>query len=141
MHAITSAGVRKWFASANQPDTSVPPTVGSDGSVFVGGLGVHAFTSAGARRWVFAPATESSMGYPVVDGNGTVYASGFVTIYAIDPTGAKAWEAALPGAQNDPAYSTQLGPVAIAANGTLYASFVGATSLAEYSPDLYAFTR
>lgn len=94
-------------------DVDGGPTIGADGTIYVGGDGIHAVWPDGRLRWKLATGEHVSTA-PAIDDDGIVYAgSQDDSIYAINPDGTKRWELRTRGdVESSPA---------VGADGTVYA--------------------
>ncbi len=73
-------------------DADGGPTIGGDGTIYLGGDGVHAVWPDGALRWKFTTAEHVS-GAPAIADDGTIIAtSQDDAVYALAPDGTKRWE-------------------------------------------------
>ena len=122
-------GAQKWRFRIGQCDSSAfgpegvrcdadgGPTLGPDGTIYLGGDGVYAVWPDGTLRWKLATPQHVSVA-PALAPDGTVYAAcQDNALYAVRPDGTKAWELRI----DDDIDSA---PV-VAPDGTIY---VGATT-------------
>src|SRR5258706_374008 len=73
-------------------DVAGGPTIGPDGTIYVGGDGIHAVWPDGTLRWKLAT-PEHVASTPALGADGTVYAgSQDDALYAVTPDGTKKWE-------------------------------------------------
>jgi outer membrane protein assembly factor BamB len=73
-------------------DADGGPTLGPDGTIYLGGDGVHAVWPNGTLRWKLATSEHVSAA-PAVTDDGAVFAtSQDDTLYALEPGGSKRWE-------------------------------------------------
>ena len=64
---------------------SASPSVGSDGTVYVGTRFVFAFRSDGSQMWNFTVNCCEGFGGPAIGPDGTIYAGGDRGLYALRP--------------------------------------------------------
>ena len=113
---------RGFGPESSRCDVDGGPTIGPDGTIYVGGDGIHAVWPDGTLRWKVATAEHVASG-PALGEDGTVYAgSQDDALYAIAPDGVKRWEVRT-GKDVD-------APPAIGADGTIY---VGSDDHALYA--------
>ena len=124
LYAVTAAGALKWKLrlgncdpkgfgpESSRCDVDGGPTIGADGTIYVGGDGIHAVWPDGTLRWKFATA-EHVASTPAIGSDGTVYAGcQDDALYAVAPDGTKRWEVRTGGdVDSSPA---------IGADGTIY---------------------
>jgi len=73
-------------------DVDGGPTIGADGTIYVGGDGLHAIWPNGTLRWKLAT-PEHVASTPAIGADGTVYAGcQDDALYAVAPDGKKRWE-------------------------------------------------
>ena len=73
-------------------DVDGGPTIGPDGTIYVGGDGLYAVWPNGKLRWKFATA-EHVPTAPAIGDDGTIYIGCLDdAVYAVRPDGTKAWE-------------------------------------------------
>lgn len=124
LYAVKPEGSLKWKLhlgdcdpkgfgpESSRCDVDGGPTIGPDGTIYVGGDGIHAVWPDGTLRWKVATA-EHVASTPALAPDGTVYAgSQDDALYAIAPDGTKKWEVRTGG-------DIDAAP-AIAADGTIY---------------------
>ena len=103
LYAVKSDGSLKWKLrlgdcdpkgfgpESSRCDVDGGPTIGPDGTVYVGGDGIHAVWPDGTLRWKLATA-EHVASTPALAADGTVYAgSEDDALYAVKPDGAVKW--------------------------------------------------
>jgi hypothetical protein len=94
VYALTPDGGLKWIYHT-RIFASGPPSIGQDGSVYVGdSTTITALSSSGALKWTFTyPGGRSLAAGPTVGPDGKIYAffDPIVGIYAFTPTGSIAW--------------------------------------------------
>ncbi|MBL9167626.1 MAG: PQQ-binding-like beta-propeller repeat protein [Verrucomicrobiales bacterium] len=112
----------KWTAPCGATISS--PSIGRDGTIYIGGLALFAFDpSNGAQKWNFS-ARHRIQSTPAIGPEGTVYFGSIdQSVYAIDgATGAKKWEFATDGQIESSAAITEDGTVLIGSfDGKIYA--------------------
>jgi len=125
LYAFHQDGTERWKCEVSLESfalTRVPsPAVGSDGTVYVGGLSLHAVTAKGSLKWKHDLETEDVCSSPVIDSDGTLYfgttsflGDGPFYLYAVSSDGAFQWKYQVKGA---------IGSVpAIGSDGTIYFS-------------------
>ncbi|CAN5506911.1 hypothetical protein BH11MYX1_BH11MYX1_18740 [soil metagenome] len=104
LYAVKPDGALKWKLrlgacdpkgfgpESSRCDVDGGPTIGPDGTIYVGGDGIHAVWPDGTLRWKLATA-EHVASTPALAPDGTVYAgSQDDALYAIAPDGTKRWE-------------------------------------------------
>ncbi|HTL37067.1 MAG TPA: PQQ-binding-like beta-propeller repeat protein, partial [Kofleriaceae bacterium] len=104
LYAVKSDGSLKWKLrlgdcdpkgfgpESSRCDVDGGPTIGPDGTIYVGGDGIHAVWADGTLRWKLATA-EHVASTPALGSDGTVYAgSEDDALYAVGPDGMKKWE-------------------------------------------------
>ena len=124
LYAITSAGKLAWKLhlgacdpkgfgpESSRCDVDGGPTIGPDGTIYVGGDGIHAIWPNGTLRWKLAT-PEHVASTPAIGADGTVYAGcQDDALYAVTPGGKKRWEVRTGG-------DVDAAP-AIGADGTIY---------------------
>ena len=124
LYAVKSDGTLKWklrlgacVATGFGPESSRcdvdgGPTIGPDGTIYVGGDGIHAVWADGTLRWKLAT-PEHVASAPALAPDGTVYAGcADDALYAVAADGTKKWELRTGG-------DIDAAPT-IAANGTIY---------------------
>src|SRR5262245_7218315 len=104
LYAVKPDGTLKWKLhlgacdpkgfgpESSRCDVDGGPTIGPDGTIYVGGDGIHAVWPNGTLRWKLATA-EHVASTPALGGDGTVYAGcQDDALYAVAPDGTKRWE-------------------------------------------------
>jgi len=104
LYAITADGALRWKLrlgacdprgfgpESSRCDVDGGPTLGPDGTIYVGGDGIHAVWPDGTLRWKLAT-PEHVASAPALGADGTVYAGcQDDALYAVAPDGKKRWE-------------------------------------------------
>jgi len=121
IHALTpgaTSATQKWKFFIGSGATYGSPSVGTDGTVYVGAAAgsFYAFNPDGSQKWTYT-ANGDIYTSPAIAGDGTIYfgtygSSG--TLYALNPDGSKKWSWAVPGGSSITS-SPAIGP-----DGTVY---------------------
>jgi len=124
LYAVTADGKLKWKLrlgacdprgfgpESSRCDVDGGPTIGPDGTIYVGGDGIHAIWPDGTLRWKLAT-PEHVASTPALGSDGTVYAGcQDDALYAVAPDGKKRWEVRTGG-------DVDAAP-AVGADGTIY---------------------
>jgi outer membrane protein assembly factor BamB len=125
VYAVDKSGKQKWKfrigdcavngfgPESSRCDADGGPTIGPDGTIYIGGDGVHALWPDGTLRWKFATA-EHVLSTPALGADGTVYVGcQDSAVYAIASDGTKRWDYRTGG-------DVDASPT-IAPDGTIYA--------------------
>ena len=124
LYAVTAEGKEKWSLhlgdcdpkgfgpESSRCDVDGGPTIGPDGTIYVGGDGIHAVWADGTLRWKLAT-PEHCAATPALATDGTVYEGcEDDALYAVNPDGTKKWDVRFGGdVDSSPA---------IANDGTIY---------------------
>jgi cysteine-rich repeat protein len=116
-------GTQKWAFATGGPVHYSSPTIGADGTIYIGSYDYHlyAINSDGTQKWAFATGAEV-LSASAIGADGTIYVgSNDNNLYAINPDGTQKWAFAAGGAVRSPA---------IGADGTIY--------VGSHDPHLYA---
>jgi outer membrane protein assembly factor BamB len=121
---VSPNGQLAW-TSPLKADQAACPSIGADGTVYIGSYDKHlyAFAPDGSVKWAFA-ATSNVDGCAAIDGSGAVHFSAGKTLYALLPDGTMKWSTPAPGASGQ-------GSVSIGGDGSIY---VGGSPLQRFSP-------
>jgi outer membrane protein assembly factor BamB len=100
LYALTPDGKLEWRLQLPlQSQGVVPPAIGADGTIYVGGDGLHAVDPSGQRRWTYPgpyPPIVLDFQPPVVAGDGSIYATVgggiYRGVYALAPDGSLKWD-------------------------------------------------
>ncbi len=111
LYAVNPDGSKRWAFA--HPDCFTPPTIGSDGTIYVVGDKVYAIRPDGSKKWEFHTGYRDAGTSPTLALDGTIYIAGYgPTLYALRPDGSKKWIfRTRDGADDAPA---------IGRNGTVY---------------------
>ncbi len=115
-YALNPDGTVKWVyhtGDAAEDEISFAPALGPDGSVYFTTQKLIALDADGALQWEFFPDGNAQCAPPTVDAAGTVYSCVGLegAVHALNPDGSEKWVFDT---------SSDLGAVAIGADGTLY---------------------
>lgn len=117
-YAINSDGTLKWTYHAENSFNYSSPTIGQDGTIYVGcNLDLLAISPGGSLLWKYRVG-DSIMSTPAISKDGTIYVrSGTKYLCAVNSDGSLKWKLNLGSAT----FGGGLSPV-IAADGTIYTS-------------------
>jgi outer membrane protein assembly factor BamB len=128
LYAVNPDGTLKWKTANPSVDRAVgvpTPSVGSDGTIYIGAETVYAFNPDGTQKWranLLIGAATFRSGF-AIDADGTLYigGSGYFTglspragLVAINPDGTLKWKHEMPGT------SWTFSSPAIGADGSIY---------------------
>ena len=104
LHAVSPDGKKKWATDLGGPDHHNPPSIGTDGTVYVSESGgsLHAMSPDGKEKWrydhpekgsnVLAKRLAAMLGPCAIGSDGTLYLKSMdCTVHAVGTDGKKRW--------------------------------------------------
>src|SRR5690606_32182036 len=90
VYAVNPDGTERWSVEVGH-EVHSPPSIGGDGTVYVGADGVHAFNPDGSLLWAAGDGIVRTA--PIVGADGAIYVgSEDGRVYALNPDGSVRWE-------------------------------------------------
>ncbi len=127
--AVTNGGSNKWtfpIQGGIHGASYSPPSVATDGTIFISGGNLYAVNTDGSQKWVYSAGSEA--GSPAVGFGNEIYIHGFHLLFSVSITGSFIWSNRIGG-------SYIFGSPVVTPGGTIYAPSLETASLYAINHD------